>query len=240
MAKAFGAWRWVGATAAALLLGSTGFLLVSGYFNRDPVTVFAASGRRAGVTAIYYSGASGLRFGMGPATATALAARGIPVVGVNSATLFRTHRSPAETDAIIAATVRDGVRRAGSDRVVLIGQSFGADMLQTGLAALPPTLRTRVAAIVLVVPGADVYFRADPTGLLYHRARESDGRAAVQALTWAPLTCIYGTAETDSACPGLRLPNATVVGMPGGHFLNRDASGLTQQVLAAIVRATHR
>lgn len=230
--------RWIGAVAAILLLAGVGFLYVSGYLSRDPVTLFAASGPRSGVAAIYYSGDSGLRFGMGPATATALAARGIPVMGVNSATLFRSHRTRAETEAIIAETVRDGLHRAGTDRVVLIGQSFGADVLQTGLAALPAALRARVAGVILVVPGADVYFRADPSGLVYHTTPESDGRVTARALDWASLTCIYGTSETDSACPGLRQPNATLVGMPGGHFLNRDKAGLLRHVLAAIANAT--
>ena len=232
--KRTGKRRWGAAVAVALLCVATGFLVVAGYFSRDPVTLFAARGPKAGVTALYYSGDAGLRFGMGPVTANALAARGIPVVGVNSATLFRRHRTRAELDAIIAETIRQALARAGTDRLVLIGQSYGADVLQTGLVDLPEPLRRRVAGVILVVPGRDVFFRADPTGLLYRTTPDSDGRATVSRLTWAPLTCIYGLAETDSACPGLRLPNATVVGMPGGHFLGRDGAGLTRHVLAAI------
>lgn len=226
--------RWAAATAAALLIAGSGFLLAAGYLDRNPITLFAGRGRPASVTALYYSGDAGLRFGMGPATTAALASRGIPVIGVNTATLFRRHRSRAETDAIIAATIREGVRRAGANPLVVIGQSFGADMLQTGLAALPAGLRDRVVRVVLVVPGADVYFRADPSGLLYRTTPESDGRATLRALTWAPLTCIYGRGETDSACPGLRMANATVVAMPGGHFLAHDSAGLVRHVLAAV------
>lgn len=229
--------RPIAATVAVLLCAALGFLIASGYLSRDPLTLFAASGRRAGVTAIYFSGDAGLRFGMGPATSTALAARGIPVVGVNSATLFRRHRTRAELDAIVAAAVREGLARAGDDRLVLIGQSYGADVLQTGLAALPSALRARIAGVVLVVPGADVFFRADPTGLLYRTAADSDGRATLRSLGWARLTCIYGVREPDSACPGLHLPDATVVPMRGGHFLQHDSAGLIRHVLAAIAQA---
>lgn len=227
-----------GGAAAAMMLGAVlGFLFVAGYFSRDPLTEFAARGPRTGVTALYYSGDAGLRFGMGPATAAALSAHGMPVIGVNAATLFRRHRSRAEVNAIVAMTVRQGLARAGSDRLVLIGQSFGADILQTGLAALPEALRRRIAGVILVVPGAGVFFRADPTGLLYRTRPDSPAGATLRMLTWAPLTCIYGKSETDSACPGLRMPNAVVVAMPGGHFLARDSAGLIRHVLAAIAKA---
>ena len=221
--------------ALALVLAAAGGLYVSaGFLDRDPRSIFAPTGPRAGVAALYFSGDMGLRFGMGPPTAHALSAHGIPVLGVSTPALFGTHRSGAQTDAIVADAVRDALRLAGRDRLVLIGQSFGADVLQTGLLRLPEVLRRRVAAVILVVPGRDVFFRADPTGLAYRGRPESDGRATLRRLGWTPLTCIYGAEEHDSACPGLT--NATVIAMPGGHFLNRDDAALTDHVLAAIRR----
>lgn len=91
--------------------------------------------------------------------------------------------------------------------------------------------------MILVVPGADVFFRADPTGLAYHGVPDSRGSSTINLINWAPLTCIYGLAETDSACPALKLPGARIIGMPGGHFLHRDSRGLERQVLEAIERA---
>lgn len=225
--------------AAALLVAGVGLavLFVSGGFlDRDPHWRFAARGPRRGVTALYFSGDMGLRHGMGQATARALAAHGVPVLGVSSSRLFRARRTRAETDAIIAGAVRDAAAQAGGDRLVLIGQSYGADVLGTGLGTLPTALRARVAAVILVVPGRDVFFRADPTGLAYHGTPDADGRAAIARLTWTPLTCIHGLDERDSACPGLRVPGATVIAMPGGHSLHRDGPALIAHVLAAVAR----
>ncbi len=218
------------AVALGILFAAGGFL------DRDPHWWFAARGPRRNVSAVYFSGDMGLRHGMGQATSQALAAHGVPVIGVSSSTLFRAHRTRAETDAIIAGVVRDAAARAGSDRLVLIGQSYGADVLGTGLGALPADLRARVAAVILIVPGGDVFFRADPTGLEYHGTPDADGRATLRAITWAPVTCIYGVEERDSACPGLRLPGATVIPMPGGHPLHHDAATLAGHVLAAVAR----
>ena len=229
--------RWVGGAIAVIVLAIGGFLFSAGYLSGDARERFAGTGAPSTVAALYVSGDAGLQFGMGPATAKALAAHGVTVIGFNSPTLFRFHRTRAETNGLVADMVRQTMRETGHDRLVLIGQSYGADVLQTGLAALPAELRRHVAGIVLVVPGDTVFFRADPSGFAYRAAPDSDGRATLRSLTWAPLTCIYGRAETDSACPGLRLANATVIGMPGGHFLGRDADGLTALVLAAVRRA---
>ena len=229
--------RWVGGLAAFILVAIGGFLFAAGYFSTEASERLTASGDPSPVAALFVSGDAGLHFGMGPPTVKALAAHGVTVIGFNSPTLFRFHRSRAETNGLVADMVRQTVRETGHDRLVLIGQSYGADVLQTGLAALPAELRRHVAAIVLVVPGDAVYFRADASGFAYRAAPDSDGRTTLRSLTWAPVTCIYGRAETDSACPGLKLANATVIGMPGGHFLGHDADGLTALVLAAVRRA---
>lgn len=210
---------------------------VAGYFDKDPISQFPAVGARSPVGALYVSGDMGLRFGMGPSTAAALAQHGIAVVGVSAPAVFGTHRSRDAVDRVVADAVRQGLARTQAHRLVLIGQSFGADILQTGLAALPTDLRSRIAAVVLVVPGRTVFFRADPSGFAYRGVPDSIAPATARTIDWVPLTCIYGRAEPDSLCPHLDRANQRVVAMPGGHFLNRDSSAVTAQVLAAIDRA---
>lgn len=224
----------LGLLAAAVLA----YLWLAGYLNNDARTRFAATGAASPLGAVYVSGDAGLRFGLGPVAAKALAAHGVPVLGFNTPALFRFHRSRAEVGAIVADMVRQGLHDTGRDRLVVIGQSYGADILGVGLSALPADLRAHVAAIILVVPGRDVFFRADPSGLAYHGAPDADGRASVRALGWGPLTCIYGQAESDSACPGLTGRQATAIAMPGGHFLHHDSDALVAHVLAAVAHVT--
>ena len=73
--------------------------------------------------------------------------------------------------------VREGLHDTGRDRLVVIGQSYGADILAAALPALPSDLRAHVAAVILVVPGRDIFFRADPSGLAYRGTPDADGRA---------------------------------------------------------------
>jgi type IV secretory pathway VirJ component len=232
-------WRrgaWVTGILSAIVML---FVYLAGYFDRDPVHVYPAIGVRSSaapsVAVINFSGDMGLRFLLGASTSRGLTQHGIPVVGITTPALFARSRTRDELDAIVADGIRTALARTGAKRVVVMGQSYGADIVQTGLADLPPSLRARVAAIVLILPGNTVFYRADPSGLLYdHGTPDSMGAATGNRLTWAPLTCIYGLEETDSLCPLLTIPNARKVGMPGGHNIRHDADGLLAHVLAAI------
>ncbi|WP_249055040.1 virulence factor [Sphingomonas insulae] len=228
---------WIGGGAACVLLALVGIAAVAGFFDRDAVRLFAARGAKRPIGVLYVSGDMGLHFGPAPYTAQGLAAHGIAVVGINSPTAFRMRQNRAEIDAIVANGVRRALVDTQADRLMLIGQSYGADIVQTGLAALPADLRTHVAGVVLVVPGTSVFFRADPTGIAYRNTPDSDGAGTLRQLTWTPVTCIYGVAETDSVCPHVHLGNLRSIGMPGGHFLNADRAALFGHIMEAIRRA---
>ena len=223
--------------AAVVLIGLGGLFLAGGYAVRDPIRVYPVEGQRRPVAALLMSGDMGLHFGAGPAVARMLAAHGTEVVAVRSPVLFRFHRSRAEVDAIVAQLVRRALALTGNGRIVLIGQSYGADMLQTGLAALPADLRAHVAGVILIVPGATVYFRADPTGLLYETRPDSLAADTLPRLDWTPLSCIYGREETDSACRTLRQRNARIVALPGGHYVDHHQAALDDAVRRAVEAA---
>lgn len=225
---------------AALALGviTLAVFAAFGYFDRDPVNYYPARGPAKPVAVVNFSGDMGLRFLLGASTSRGLTENGYQVVGLTSPVLFRRHRTAAEVDAIIAEGIRTALARTGAQRIVVMGQSYGADVVQTGLAHLPADLRPKVAAVILILPGDTVYFRADPTGRAYSGKSESDAAATVNTLTWAPLTCIQGIEETDSLCPHVRIPDARVIKMPGGHNINHDEDALLAHVLAAIASAT--
>lgn len=227
-------WRGVALWLSVVMVIALGGIVIgAGFFDRDPVRVFGFSGGHKRVAAVFFSGDMGLRFGMGPYVASGLASAGVPVFGVSSSTAFVTHHSRAETDEIVSGAIRDTLRRTGASRIVVLGQSFGADIVRVGLAHLPDDLRDKVKAAVLVVPGEAAYFRADPTGLSYHGTPDA-GPSEASQLGWLALVCIRGEAETDSLCPTLTMPNVRRLTLPGGHFLRNDHDLLVRTVLQSL------
>lgn len=228
-------WRGVRVTAISSAVACA-LVAAAGYFDADPVHLYPAVPPASGTAVVNVSGDMGLRFLLGASTSRGLTRHHVAVVGIASPVVFRRRRTRAEIDAFVADAVRTGLARSGARRLVVMGQSYGADIVQTGLAHLPADLRPRVAGIILVLPGDAVYFRADPTGWAYRGPPDSVAITTARTLTWAPLTCIYGVEETDSLCPQLAVPGARIVAMPGGHTIRHDEAGLLRHVLAAIRR----
>ncbi|WP_240610246.1 virulence factor [Sphingomonas pokkalii] len=225
------------ALLAAAALACLGIYWSAGFLDRDPVHLFAMPAtpgtHSPTVAAVFFSGDMGLRYGMGSYVVDALAGSGVPVYAIASSTAFARRRTHMDVTAMVADAVRQAMRRSGADKVVVVGQSFGADMVRVGLAELPLELRSHVAALVLIVPGTNAYFRADPLGLAYIGTPDADA-AEARALDWLPVACIRGADEADSLCPTLLLPNVRRITLPGGHFLRMDHDLLVRSVFSAL------
>lgn len=208
-----------------------------GLLGGERYQMLAATGRFDGTVALFVSGDAGIRFGMGRPVTQALTAAGVPVIGISSPSAFGATRTRAAVDAVLLGGIRRALAIPGVERIVLIGQSFGADMLAVGAPDLPPDVRSRVAAIILVVPARTAYFRADPLGLAYRRPPDAEPAAGVRSIGWVPLTCIQGARESDSLCPLLSGTRAERIVLPGGHFLQHDDAGVARLIVARVAAA---
>lgn len=232
--------RWL--VACLLVVAAIAGVLTNaprlGLLGSDPIRMFPApihapSGRPR-LAAVFFSGDMGFHFGIGADVASAVAARGVPVLGVSSPVTFADRKTRAEAHDIVASAIRLALARTGADKVLLMGQSYGADIVATIAPGLPPDLRARIAAIDLTVPSRSVYFRADPSELAYLGAPDAQPLAGMRKLDWAPVVCVYGVEEPDSLCPSLSGTGAQVFGLPGGHHLRRDEGQVIATTLAAL------
>ena len=74
----------------------------------------------------------------------------MPTVGLNSLKYFWTERTPEETARDVARVMRHYLAAWNKQRVLLVGYSFGADVLPFVVNRLPPELRARVASVSLL------------------------------------------------------------------------------------------
>ncbi|WP_235527893.1 virulence factor [Sphingomonas sp. Leaf38] len=209
-----------------LAVAAVGFMGWLGYFGGPVFTDLAPSKPERRYAVVLLSGDLGVKIGMAPQIARRLVADGVPVVAVNTLTYLRKTRTPADITTLIARAEQRALRFGHTDRVVLIGQSFGADMLHVGLVGLPPPLRTKIARVALIVPEDTVQFRASPSEVFDIWTPTTAALPTARRLIWAPLLCVQGADEIDSLCPLLTQANATRVALPGGHPLHRDADAL--------------
>jgi type IV secretory pathway VirJ component len=156
------------------------------------------------------------------------------VTGVSSLVYFRQRRTPNEVKHFIADALAHALTVSHASKVVLIGQSFGADMLQVGLPGLPPALRLKVAFVALVVPTDTIFYRISPAEMFELTEPDAPALATARQLNWVPALCIHGIEEKTSLCPLLHQANVETVALPGGHALHWDANRLFATINARL------
>ena len=229
----------------AAWLGYIGYLGGQLYFDiparADANAVIGdPSSARSRTVAVIFSGDMGFRVGQGPQIAWRIANDGIPVEGVSSLVHFRYPRTEAQVRDFIVASIRRALARTRADRLILIGQSFGADMLQVGVTGLPADLRAKVQTLVLIVPGDSLIFRASPSELFNWMPPDASALPTARQLTWAPVLCVHGAEEIDSLCPLLNMPNVRIVALPGGHAMHHDIDAVYATIRAQIEETRKR
>ncbi len=163
----------------------------------------------------------------------ALAARGLPVVGFDSLRYFWTQRTPAGAAADLTRLLRHYLAVWHKQRVVVIGYSFGADVLPFMVHRLPDDLQRRLLLAALISPSHHVSFEFHVTDWLpgsggrYAVAPEVEKLGALQTL------CFYGAEEDDSICPALPAGSVSVVKTSGGHHLGGSYDEIADRILRA-------
>ncbi len=184
--------------------------------------------------AVILSGDSGFSAGLSRQVGKRLAANGIGVIGINAHRFFVTRRTPAETAALLGDAMARARALTGATKVLLIGQSYGADMLQAALAEFTPAQRAEVSGVVLVVPGQTLFFQISWSERYDLTAPDAPALPTAKQLDWLPVMCVRGADESGSLCPDLTQPNLTQAVLPGGHYLHHSPGPLTRRIAAFI------
>ena len=198
-----------------------------------PLQVLATTATH-GTMAIILSGDGGWR-DLDRTVGGVLQSDGIPTVGVDSLRYFWTKRTPQDVARDIEAIVAQYGRRWNTPDVLLMGYSFGADVLPETWAALDPATQARVRQISLLGLSRSADWQITVSGWL--GGPSSDARPTGPALARIPpslVQCVYGTDETDSPCPALAGRGAEAIRTKGGHHFDGNYPALAQDVVAGI------
>jgi type IV secretory pathway VirJ component len=197
-----------------------------------PLTLVPANGGpRTNTMAIIYSGDGGW-VGIDRDVAGELAHAGIPVVGMDSLSYFWSARTPRGAGADLSKIVNVFSQRWHRPHVLLIGYSFGADVLPHMIENMDRSARSRITGVTLLglSPTADFQFRLG-SWLDISSAQALPTIPVVARLSGMPIRCVRGVDEDDSACPALPRGSATMFIVPGGHHFNRNAALLARIIL---------
>ncbi len=185
--------------------------------------------------AVIYSGDGGWR-DLDREVGGALQDRGIPVVGVDSLRYFWSERKPQETADDLTRIIDTYRKHWHVKNVLLIGYSFGADVLPATYNLLPADDRAHVVQLSLLAFSKEVDYVISVEGWL---GVAGDGKAGnalddIAKINPALVQCIYGTEEDDDPCPSLKAKGVETIGIEGGHHFDEDYEALADKIVTSL------
>lgn len=180
-----------------------------------------------GPLAIILSGNGGW-WAVGDGIAEGLRADGISTYGWNSLAYFVHRRSPQEVAADIGRIA--ALSPPGRD-ILLVGYSFGADVLATTYERLDPALKPRIRVVALIGLSRIADYAI---GVMKPFAPHLATVKAIGRIDGPRIVCVMGSEEGDkTACPLLDRRHVEIVERPGGHHFDGDYRALAAAILAA-------
>nr|QCL10049.1 bacterial virulence family protein [Rhizobium rhizogenes] len=186
--------------------------------------------------AILYSGDGGWQ-DIDERVGSYLQNEGIPVVGLDSLRYFWSERTPQETAKDLGRIIDYYTKKVNVQHVLLIGYSFGADVMPASYSRLSREQKSKVREISLLSLSHKVDYVISIRGWLGLQTEGKGGNPVddVRSITPEIIQCIYGKDDDhDNACPALHGTGAQVIGMSGGHHFGGDYDRLAQHIIASL------
>ena len=162
-----------------------------------------------------------------------LAEKGVPTVALDSLSYFWKTRSPEETAGDIEDTINDYLKKWNKKYVILVGYSFGADVLPFIANRLTEATRQKVSLVALLGMGKTAAFEFRLSSWMNADTNASRLPIApeIAKMNWANSVCIYGVKDGAANC----LPNTEfgvkAVSMPGDHHFDERYEELANHIL---------
>ena len=183
---------------------------------------------------VFYSGDGGWR-DIDKQIGGYMAAQGFFVIGFDSLRYLWREKDPATMAADLDSVVRLYADQKKGQGVVLVGYSFGADILPFIYNRMAPDTKNQVKLISLLGIATHASFEIRIEGIL--GANNTDGPATLPELLkirGAPVQCIYGTDEDETVCKAKELDRVVDrVDIAGDHHFDGDYRRVADTIMEA-------
>ncbi|MBB3945282.1 type IV secretory pathway VirJ component [Rhizobium skierniewicense] len=198
-----------------------------------PLTVLEAK-PTMDTMAIIYSGDGGWR-DLDKDVGGFLQQDGIPTIGIDSLRYFWSEKKPQDIADDLSRIIDTYRKEWKVKNVMLIGYSFGADVIPVTFNLLPAKDKSRVVQMSLLSLSHEVSYEISVGGWLgVSGSGEQDPVKDLDKIDPKIVQCVYGTDDEDAACPALKDKGAEIIGIDGGHHFDEDYEALTKRLIASL------
>jgi type IV secretory pathway VirJ component len=183
---------------------------------------------------VFYSGDGGWR-DIDKKIGAYLSDQGYFVAGIDSLRYFWRRKDTKEMAADLDRLIRHYHSQAKDNGVILVGYSFGADVLPFMVNRMAPDTKVQVKMISLMGIAVHASFEIRLQGIL--GANNTDGPPTLPELLklkGIPIQCVFGEIEKDSVCAQKELDEVvTRIELGGGHHFDGDYRHTADLIISA-------
>lgn len=195
------------------------------------VEVPAAAGAADLPLTIVLSGDGGWA-GLDKGIAAEFAARGLPVVGLSTLKYYWKARTPEQSAHDVERVMHHYMAAWKRTRVLLVGYSFGANVLPFIVNRLDPEAHAHVAGVAMLGLDFDTSFEIRVSGWIPGSSSgELPVRPEIGKMRGVPAVCLYGEGEAHDPCAQLAGPSMRAREVGKGHHFSGDYAALAEAAL---------
>ena len=168
-----------------------------------------------------------------------LASKGIPVAGLNALKYFWTARTPESASQDLDRILRDYESQWGRQNVVLIGYSFGAEVMPFLFNRLPDEQKKRVKAIALLSPGEKADFEFHISSWLNQSSDKAKPVAPeLEKMYDYRLLFLFGSDENTAWLKPMIKGNFQIKTFEGGHHYGGNTAAISDAIAGFLKQGT--
>lgn len=153
---------------------------------------------------------------------------GAPVVGLSSLKYFWSKKTPEQTASDVAALLYEYKFKWNKKNFLLVGYSFGADVVPFIYNNLPQDLKEKTKALVLLSPSTETDFKIHLSYLFgSNKMKVSNEVLKVDK----PIICYYGAEEKEKPLMNIKMKNFKLIFLKGDHHYDNSFAEIAEQSL---------
>ncbi|CAG5017619.1 hypothetical protein DYBT9275_05811 [Dyadobacter sp. CECT 9275] len=168
--------------------------------------------------------------------AAALAAKGLPVLGMDTQQYYWKPKTPEKAAEDISKALDYYMRLWKRNEVILLGYSFGAGVAPFVASKLPPGLKEKLQSVWMLSPDEKTDFEVHLTDMLNlgRSAAPYDVIGEIKRIEKYKPICFFGSKEDQNRTAVFRSNGFNVMIIPGSHHFDDNYELIAQELMKGI------
>jgi len=152
------------------------------------------------------------------------AAKGMPVIGLDSQKYFWNAKTPEETATTISFVVQHFMQQWNRNEFILAGYSFGAGILPFVANRLPALIKESLVGVYCLSPDEKADFEIHISDMLNFGNSDDNFRVPEEIKKIIPLhpVCVFGNEEDGRLRTIFEEAGSKIITIPGNHHYNNN------------------